>query len=155
MTGTETNDVSYKPSTIFQVIQSFIEVWPMCKLHNKKYWHCSVTLMDIVSCEVRKRTFVVWANVQAYWNQLAHLNRVYVIRKKKRCTVCYPKCAQWRFWSACANAQADLNLRWALIFEGTSPDVATPCCLFKTQDFVRLRASLVFNDNGTKQITLR
>ena len=24
----------------------------------------------------------------------------------------YPKCAQWRFWSDCANAQSDLILRW-------------------------------------------
>ena len=24
----------------------------------------------------------------------------------------FPKCAQWRFWSDCANAQADLNLGW-------------------------------------------
>ena len=26
---------------------------------------------------------------------------------------------QWRFWSDCANAQADLNLRWAHIYEGS------------------------------------
>ena len=25
----------------------------------------------------------------------------------------YPKCAQWRFWSDCANVQADMNLRCA------------------------------------------
>ena len=24
----------------------------------------------------------------------------------------YSKCTQWRFWSDCANAQSDLNLRW-------------------------------------------
>ena len=32
--------------------------------------------------------------------------------------------AQQRFWSDCANAQADLNLRWVHISEGTSSDLA-------------------------------
>ena len=35
----------------------------------------------------------------------------------------YPKGAQWRFWSACANAQADLNLRWAHMSKGTLSDI--------------------------------
>ena len=35
-----------------------------------------------------------------------------------------PKCAQWRFWSDCANAQADLNLHLACMSECTSADVA-------------------------------
>ena len=26
--------------------------------------------------------------------------------------IIYQNCDQWRFWSDCANAQADLNLRW-------------------------------------------
>ena len=34
----------------------------------------------------------------------------------------YPKCAQWRFWSDCANAQSDLNLRWAPMSEGMFSD---------------------------------
>ena len=34
------------------------------------------------------------------------------------------KCAQWRFWSDCANAQADLNFLWAHISESTFSDVA-------------------------------
>ena len=33
------------------------------------------------------------------------------------------KFAQWRFWSDCANAQADLNLRWAHMSKGTFSDV--------------------------------
>ena len=33
---------------------------------------------------------------------------------------CYPKCAEWRFWSD----YADLNLHWAHMSEGTFPDVA-------------------------------
>ena len=39
------------------------------------------------------------------------LIRVFVVHTKKLCILGYPKCAQWRFWSDCANAQADLNLR--------------------------------------------
>ena len=60
-------------------------------------------------------------------NQHAHphsLIRNFVVRMVKHCTLGYPKCAQRRFWSVCANAQADLNLRWAQISEGTFSDVA-------------------------------
>ena len=35
----------------------------------------------------------------------------------KHCILDNPKCAQWRIWSDCANAQADLNLRWAHMSE--------------------------------------
>ena len=62
-------------------------------------------------------------------NQPAHprsLIRVFVIRMKIRCTFGYPKCAQWKFWSACANAQADLNFRWAHMSEGTFSYLAAP-----------------------------
>ena len=41
------------------------------------------------------------------------------VRMKKLCITGYPNCTQRRFWSACANAQADLNLRWVHIFEDT------------------------------------
>ena len=58
-------------------------------------------------------------------NQSAHLRiliRVFVVRIKKVGILCYPKRAQWRFWSDCANAQSDLNLRWAHMSEGTFSD---------------------------------
>ena len=45
----------------------------------------------------------------------------------------YPKCAQWRFWSDCANAQADLNLRWAHMSEGTFSGVEVPLFFSTTQ----------------------
>ena len=38
---------------------------------------------------------------------------------KNLCNLGYPKCAQWRFWSDCANAQADLNLHRAHMAVGT------------------------------------
>ena len=37
------------------------------------------------------------------------LIRVFVVRMKKLCILGYPKCAQWRLSSDCANAQADLQ----------------------------------------------
>ena len=61
-------------------------------------------------------------------NQPAHprsLIRAFVVRMKKPCIPGFPKCDQWRFWSDCANAQADLNLRWAHMSEGTFSDVTT------------------------------
>ena len=52
---------------------------------------------------------------------------VFIVRIKKLCILGYPKCVQWRFWSDCANAQADLNLRWAHMSEaeGTYSDAAS------------------------------
>ena len=75
-----------------------------------------------ISHNLRKRTFRYVRLTKA-----AHprcLIRVFIVRTKKLCILGYPKCAQWRFWSDCANAQSDLNLRWAHISEGTSPGVA-------------------------------
>ena len=43
---------------------------------------------------------------------------------KKLCILDYPKCVKWRFWSDCANAQADLNLRWAQMLDSTFSDDA-------------------------------
>ena len=51
------------------------------------------------------------------------LIRVVAVRITKLGIHGYPKCAKWRFWSDCANAQADLNLCWAYISEGTFPKV--------------------------------
>ena len=59
-------------------------------------------------------------------NQPAHprsLIRVFVVHKKILWILGYPKRAQRRFWSDCANAQADLNLRWAHMCECTFSDV--------------------------------
>ena len=50
------------------------------------------------------------------------LMRVFVIRLKKLRILGYPKSVLWRFWSDCANAQADLNLDWACMSGGTFSD---------------------------------
>ena len=50
---------------------------------------------------------------------------IFVARMKKICILGYRKCGQWGFWSACANAQADQNLRWSHMSEGTF-SVAVP-----------------------------
>ena len=55
---------------------------------------------------------------------LLEKTRVFVICTKKLCILGYPKCAQWRFWSDCANAQAHLKLRLAHMSKGTSSHVA-------------------------------
>ena len=74
----------------------------------------------------RKKTYIRTCVHNEDSNQPAHprsLIRVSVVRMKQLCILGYPKCAQPRFRSDCANAQSDLNLRWALIFEGTFLDV--------------------------------
>ena len=44
------------------------------------------------------------------------------LRMKTLCIIGYPQAAQWRFWSDCADAQADLNLRLAHMSDGTFYD---------------------------------
>ena len=54
-------------------------------------------------------------------NQQVHqciLIRVSIVCMKKLCILGYPKCAHWRFWSDCTNAQADLNRCCALMSKG-------------------------------------
>ena len=72
---------------------------------------CSKTSIRLrhISHNVRKHIYLL-----NLWYPRS-LIRVFVVRMKKLCLLGYPKCAQWRFWSDCANAQSDLNLRWALM----------------------------------------
>ena len=53
---------------------------------------------------------------------------------RKRCIIGYRKFAKWRFWSDCANAQADLNLRWAHVSEGAFSDVAAQIVSCEAKD---------------------
>ena len=65
-----------------------------------------------------EKTYLLPCAPNEEWDQPAHPRsqiRVFVGSMKKLCILGYPKCAQRRFWSDCANAQSDLNLRWAHI----------------------------------------
>ena len=52
---------------------------------------------------------------------MSHDWKVFVVRIKTRFILCYSK---WAQWSDCANAQAELNLRWEHLSKGTFSDVA-------------------------------
>ena len=91
-------------------------------------WHLRYRILYVtneLSRNVRtepKRTFWHERAPNGKLNQPAHLRsliRVFALCAKKLCIFGYPRCAQWRFWSDCANAQADLNLRWAHDDDGT------------------------------------
>ena len=59
--------------------------------------------------------------------------RIRCLQENKLCFFRYPKCAQSRFWSDSANVQADLNLRWAHMSEGTFlPLLDDSVCTVKT-----------------------
>ena len=52
-------------------------------------------------------------------DQPAHprsLISVFVVHVKKLCVLDYLKCARWRSWSDCGNAQANLKLHWAHVW---------------------------------------
>ena len=69
------------------------------------FWHVSLTKAQIGA---------VWSLSSLFaWTISAvfHTNEI--------CILDYSKCVQWRFWWNCANAQADLNLRWAQMSEDT------------------------------------
>ena len=57
---------------------------------------------------------------------------VFVVRIKKLCIYRYPKCDWWRFWSDCANAQADLNLRCLHMSQVMFSAVAAHTCMCLT-----------------------
>ena len=58
-------------------------------------------------------------------NQAAFPIRIFIVRAKTICILVHQKYAKVRFWSDCANPQADLIHRWAHMSEGTFSDVAT------------------------------
>ena len=60
-----------------------------------------------------------------------HYSEVFAVHMKKLCNSAILKCAQWRFWSDCANAQADLNIRWVHMYKGSFSEFAAHfACLF-------------------------
>ena len=98
-------------------------------------WKCTLKIHKKIAIRIRLafpsferqrvRTYLLTYAPNEDSDQLAHsrsLIRVFVVRMKKVWILGYPKCAQWRFWSDCANAQADLNLRWAHMSKGTFYD---------------------------------
>ena len=64
-------------------------------------------------CALRK-LISAWASAQ-YDQGLCypHGETLYVIHMEKHWVISYPLRVQWRHWSDCADAQADLSLRWA------------------------------------------
>ena len=74
-----------------------------------------------MSHTMRKCTFLTCAPKEDS-NQPAHPCIVCI---KKLSTLSYPIYTQWRFWSDCANAQSDLNLRCAHMPKGTFSDTAS------------------------------
>ena len=106
-----------------------------------RVWHNDVflTLWCICSFQSirrdesqREETYLLTCAPTEDLNQPTHphsLIRVFAVRMRKLYILGYPKCAQWRFWSDCANVQSDQNLRWAHMFIGTFSDISARFCL--------------------------
>ena len=91
----------------------------------------TIFFMWLFDAQHQKTYLRTWAPIEDT-NQPAHpccLIRIFVVSMEKLGILGYPKYALWRFWSDRVNAQADLNLRWAHMFEGTFSDVAVYLCL--------------------------
>ena len=73
-------------------------------MRKRTFWHVRPT-----KTQIRSRIRTVWSE--------------FIDRVKRLCILDYPKCARWRFRSDCANAQSDLNLRWAHMSEGTFSNI--------------------------------
>ena len=75
---------------------------------------------------------------------------VFVIHVNKLCRFCCLECTKRRFRSACANAQADLNLRWAHMSEGHVCWRCGSACLayrsvnYSLQDLTKAAFNLLF-----------
>ena len=116
------------------IVNDFIAVQNFEVRHESKYW-LQKPWSDCPDLQAEIWTFTVWIFFTicliraAMWgnvpsdmcsqldsDQPAHplsLIRVFAVCLKKLCILSYPKSDQWRFRSACAFAQADLNLHWA------------------------------------------
>ena len=107
---------------IWTTVGLFMDTY--CTFKQKPTLKCRATALYKILCvsvTVSQSNFiwaVTWENapcvVHRTKTRISLRIRTFV-SMKKLCILGYPKCAQWRFWSDCANAQADLNLRWAHI----------------------------------------
>ena len=99
-------------------------VWHKCRVsavRSKRSYDNSMLFNDPARLNRNVR-------VRNYWhvfptNTQIRLISVVVVRMRKLCILCYPKCAQWRFWSQCANKQADLKLCWVHMFGWMYSDI--------------------------------
>ena len=99
----------------------------------------------------RNKTNIVYPSklqfdyIKVGFNGLKLYRHVFVMCIKRTLHPWLSKCIEWRFWSDCANtnAQADLNLCWAHISEGTF-------CHVKAHIYIYL---IWFSENHKQQYT--
>ena len=101
----EVNQISYECRVSVNSLILFLVWYRNCNLRKLIYWYVRPTKTQI---SLRIRAVWLESSLSAWRN--------YILG--------YPKCAQWRFWSDCTNAQTNLNLHWAHISKGTFSDVA-------------------------------
>ena len=112
--GTRERCFSYPVSKILVVTDSVVV-----------FFICSFCFRKRMSHNLRKRTFPLVSPTKtqislrsrAVWSESS-------LSAGRNCILRYPESAHWRFWSDCANAQADLNLHWAHMPKSTLPYVA-------------------------------
>ena len=104
---------------------------------NKKYTGCNLTETGLHDCALIGVCAVIRSNMALKVSR--YLRKwIWCVLNKDSAQAAYPhslisllylpKCAQWRFWSDRKNAQADLNLHWAHMSEGTVSGVASQLC---------------------------
>ena len=118
------------------------------------YEHISIPIFlkikkkkNILNFSHFKKTYLLTCAPNEDSNHPAHARnriRAFIVRMKKLCILGYPKCAQWRFWSACANAQADLNLRWAHMSACTFSDIAAHVTTLAISDNYIVKQPITF-----------
>ena len=80
------------------------------KMQRTDSFFC-LTLRSIFTCKlIRLNKSYAKEPLLAFLKAI--LVRVYVIHLEKHWVISYPLRVQWRLWSVCADAQADLSRRW-------------------------------------------
>ena len=78
---------------------------------------CLDSIRPLVSIPEISSLYIAPVTAQAClsvpWLKITSLIRVFAVRLKKVCVLCYPLSAQRRLWSDWVDTQADLSLRWA------------------------------------------
>ena len=115
-----------KYSISFKVISSRkIFILILSCIHTT--WHAfkmSRNARNRIFCHVLSTKIYISLRIYAVWS-------VFVFRTKKRRIFDCLKCAQWIFWSGCANLQANLNLSWMHMSVSTFPELTAHLFVLK------------------------
>ena len=113
------NDILTKPSAYLHILH----LGPIHLLLNELRTECIVHIFQPLLWENVPSLMFAQRRFKCACASVKSNQRFVFVQWRNVVSLVYPNCAQGRFWSDCANAQSDLNLRWAHLSEDPFSDV--------------------------------